>query len=145
VNKTKAHFVIQGFGQKEGVDFDETFAPTAGKSTIRAFLALAAAQGMHLHQMDVTTAFLYGFVDKEIYMRQPPGHEDGSGRVCKLIRSLYGVKQTPRISLERLKTALVRFGFTISQRDPSLFILSASSTSRTVKSSTSSTSWMTCR
>jgi hypothetical protein len=117
VKKTKARLVLQGFG------FHQTFAPTAGKPTIRAFLALAAAQGMHIHQMDVTTAFLYGSVDKEIYMRQPPGHEDGSGRVCKLIRALYGLKQAPRIWSERLKTALLSFGFTVSQADPSLYIL----------------------
>jgi Reverse transcriptase (RNA-dependent DNA polymerase) len=123
INKVKARLVAQGCGQEEGIDYEETFAPTAGKSTIRVFLALVAATGMHLHQMDVTTAFLYGYVDKEIYMRQPPGHGDGTNRVCKLVRSIYGLKQAPRIWCARLKTALLGFGFTVSMADPTLYIL----------------------
>ena len=58
VARYKARLVVQGFGQKEGIDFDETFVPTAGKPTVRIFLALVCAQNLHLHQMDVTTAFL---------------------------------------------------------------------------------------
>jgi hypothetical protein len=123
LERFKARLVAQGFGQKEGVDYDETFASTAGRATVRLFLAMVCAQGMHLHQMDVSTAFLYGAVDKEIYMKQPPGYEDGSGRVCKLLKSIYGLKQAPRIWANLLKENLLRMGFRVSQLDPSLFIL----------------------
>ena len=75
LERFKARFVAQGFGQKEGVDYDETFAGTAGKLTIRTFLSLVAVLGLKTRQLDVTTAFLYGEVDKDIYIRQPPGHE----------------------------------------------------------------------
>jgi hypothetical protein len=102
VDRFKARLVVNGSGQKEGIDFEETFASTAGRSTIRMFLAMCCVLGLLIDQLDVTTAFLYGDVDKEIYMRQPPGHKDGSGRVCRLRRSLYGLKQAPRIWGETL-------------------------------------------
>jgi len=108
----------------EGVDFDETFANTAGKTTVRVFFAIITVLGLHVRQVDVTTAFLYGHVDKEIYVRQPPGHDDGSGRVCKLKRALYGLKQAPRIWQETLRASLLRLGFVTSKMDPSLYVLS---------------------
>ena len=121
VDRFKARLVVNGSGQKQGIDFEKTFANTAGGSTIRLFLAMCCVLGLHIHQLDVTTAFLYGDVDKEIYMRQPPGHNDGSGKVCKLLRSLYGLKQAPRIWGETLCKALLDIGFVRSKIDPSLF------------------------
>ena len=123
INKYKARLVINGSNQIEGVDYGETFASTAGRTTIRIFLAMVCVLGLHLHQLDITTAFLYGAVDKEIYMRQPPGHTDGTKRVCRLVRSLYGLKQAPRIWSETLNKALVEIGFTQSELDPSLYWL----------------------
>jgi Reverse transcriptase (RNA-dependent DNA polymerase) len=123
LERYKARLVAQGFGQIEGIDFDETFAPTAGRPTVRAFLAKVCNDDLHLHQLDVTTAFLYGEVDKEIYMRQPPEISDGTSRVCKLVRSIYGLKQAPRIWSELLEQALVKLGFVKSTLDPSLYIL----------------------
>jgi hypothetical protein len=123
IDRFKARLVVQGFGQIEGIDFDDTFATTAGRTTVRLFLAMVCAMSMHCHQMDVTTAFLYGDVDKPIYMRQPPGHDDGTGRVCKLLKSLYGLKQAPRIWSEKLRDTLLSFGFEVSKLDPSLYIL----------------------
>ena len=87
IDKFKARLVVDGSGQQEGVDFSDTYASTAGKTTIRMFLALVCVLGLHMHQLDVTTAFLYGDVDREIYMHQPPGHGDGTRRVCRLKRS----------------------------------------------------------
>jgi hypothetical protein len=121
VDRFKARLVVNGADQKSGVDFEDTFASTAGRSTIRMFLAMCCVLGLHIDQLDVTTAFLYGDVDKEIYMRQPPGHGDGTGRVCKLLRSLYGLKQAPRIWGETLSKALLDIGFVRSKIDPSLF------------------------
>ena len=83
----------------EGVDFGETFAPVAKFNTIRIILAIAAAMGLEIHQMDVKTAFLNGELDVEIYMEQPEGFVQ-KGRehlVCKLRKSLYGLKQSGRV------------------------------------------------
>ena len=123
IERFKARLVCQGFKQIEGVDFDETYANTAGKTTVRIFLAMACVGGMKIRQLDVTTAFLYGEVDKDIYMRQPPGHDDGTRRVWKLKKALYGLKQAPRIWQEKLSKTLTDLGFTVSDLDPSLYIL----------------------
>ena len=123
IARFKARLVVQGFGQKEGVDYDETFASTAGKLTIRCFLALVTVLGMQVKQVDVTTAFLYGTVDKDIYVRQPPGHGDGTERVCKLRRALYGLKQSPRIWEEKLRSSLQGLGFASSTVDPCLYTM----------------------
>ena len=122
ISKHKARLVCQGFGQKEGVDFEETFANTAGKTTIRVFFALVCSLGLKVKQIDVTGAFLYGQADKEIYVRQPPGHDDGTGRVCRLRRALYGLKQAPRIWEETLRASLNGIGFKGSDIDPSLYL-----------------------
>ena len=73
-------------------------------------------------QFDVSTAFLYGELEEEIYMHQPEGYDDGSGRVCKLKRSLYGLKQAPRCWNKRFASFLLKLGFTRSTADPCLFI-----------------------
>nr|GEZ45207.1 zinc finger, CCHC-type [Tanacetum cinerariifolium] len=98
IDKYKARLVIQGFRQKEGIDFFDTYAPVARITTIRLLLALAAIHDLVIHQMDVKTAFLNGDLDEAIYMKQPegfvmPGHEN---KVCKLKKSLYGLKQAPK-------------------------------------------------
>ena len=113
VREFKARLVAQGFGQKPGVDFshDGTFAPVMRFETLRTALALSAVNGWKLRQLDVKGAYLNGYLDEEIYMRQPPGFEDGTGRVCRLRRSLYGLKQAGNIWNRELDTALVDLGF----------------------------------
>jgi len=123
IERYKARLVCQGFGQKEGVDYEETFANTAGKTTIRLLLALICCLELKTKQLDVSTAFLYGDIDKEVYMKQPPGYDDGSGRVCRLLKSIYGLKQAPRIWEERLRASLLSLGFVESKLDPCLYIL----------------------
>eukprot|EP00253_Pinus_taeda_P021754 PITA_21754 len=98
LDKHKARLVAKGFAQKEGVDYEETFAPTAKWATIRTLFALAAQNGWKVHQMDVKTAFLNGDLKENVFMSQPEGfavkgHEH---KVCKLVKSLYGLKQAPR-------------------------------------------------
>ena len=80
MEKYKARFVAKGFAQKEGVDYEETFAPVARYSSIRAVISFAVEMGWCVHQMDVKTAFLNGVVEKEVYIEQPEGLRLETGR-----------------------------------------------------------------
>ncbi|CAI7880007.1 unnamed protein product [Closterium sp. NIES-54] len=86
LERRKTRLVIKGFQQREGIDFQEVFAPVAKAHMLRLLLAAAAVCGWKVEQMDVKTAFLYGVVDEEIYMKQPEGYDDGSGCVCSSTR-----------------------------------------------------------
>lgn len=123
IDKYKARLVIQGFRQKEGIDFFDTYAPVARISTIRLLLALAAIHNLVIHQMDVKTAFLNGELDEEIYMKQPegfvmPGHEN---KVCKLKKSLYGLKQAPKQWHQKFDDVILSNGFALNQADKCVY------------------------
>ncbi|CAI7784233.1 unnamed protein product [Closterium sp. NIES-54] len=105
LERRNTRLVIKGFQQREGIEFQEVFAPVAKAPTLRVLLAAAAICGWKVEQMDVKTAFLYGVVDKEIYMKQPEGCDDGSGRVCRHFKAIYGLKQAPRCCYARLVEA----------------------------------------
>jgi hypothetical protein len=122
LDKFKARLVAKGFTQIEGQDFTVTFAPVSDYTTARMFLAICAVKKYHLLQLDVKNAFLYGEMDAHVYMKQPEGYSDGTNRVCKLVKSLYGLKQSPRMWYEKLSNALHRHGFTTSSYDDALFI-----------------------
>ncbi|WVZ93675.1 hypothetical protein U9M48_039639 [Paspalum notatum var. saurae] len=126
VVRNKARLVAQGFCQKEGIDYEETFAPVARLEAITILLAFAASKGFKLQQMDVKSAFLNGFIEEEVYMRQPLGFESArfSDRVYKLSKALYGLKQAPRAWYARLKSFLLKSGFVKSSVDKTLFLLS---------------------
>ena len=98
IERHKARLVAKGFTQKEGIDFTETFSPVSTKDAFRMIMAMVAHFDMELYQMDVKTAFLNGELEENIYMRQPEGFiEQGSEHlVCKLKKSIYGVKQASR-------------------------------------------------
>ncbi|WVZ76013.1 LOW QUALITY PROTEIN: hypothetical protein U9M48_024018 [Paspalum notatum var. saurae] len=115
-----------GFCQEEGIDYEETFAPVARLEAIRNLLAFAASKGFKLQQMDVKSAFLNGFIEEEVYVRQPPDFESARfpDRVYKLRKALYGLKQAPRAWYARLKSFLLKSGFVIGSVDKTLFLLS---------------------
>ena len=98
IERYKARLVAKGYSQRYSVDYHETFSPAVIFDTLRTLLSFAVQNNLLIDQMDVTTAFLNGYLDEEIYMEQPPGHaEKGKENlVCKLKRSLYGLKQSPR-------------------------------------------------
>ena len=98
IDKFKARLVAQGFSQEAGVDYNEVFAPVARYKSIRSVLAIANQYDLEAHQMDVVSAFLNGELEDEIFMKQPEGFVDSRSpwKVCKLKRSLYGLKQSAR-------------------------------------------------
>jgi hypothetical protein len=123
VTKHKARLVAKGFLQRYGVDYDETYAPVARYPSIRALLALAAHHDWHLHQMDVKSAYLNGDLEEEIYMAQPDGYDSAgtSQLVCKLKKSLYGLKQAARTWHLKMDVALKAQGFTELAADPCVY------------------------
>jgi hypothetical protein len=120
----KARLVALGNHQQEGIDYFHTFAAVARLPTIRLILLLAVEHDMQLDQLDIIAAYLNGYMgpEDEIYVLQPPGFEDGTRRVCKLIRGLYGTKQAGRIWNIDLNKTLLTLGFTRTKADNCLYI-----------------------
>jgi histone deacetylase 1/2 len=122
IARYKARLVAKGFQQREGIDFEEVFAPVSKYTTLRVLLATIAATDMELHQLDIKTAFLNGELEEEIYISQPPGYESGGPEfACKLNKTIYGLRQAPRAWFMRLKDELLSIGFVASSADPSLY------------------------
>jgi hypothetical protein len=111
--KHKARLVAKGYAQREGVDFEEVFAPVARIETVRLLIALAAQRGWNVHHMDVKSAFLNGELMEEVYVQQPPGFvvEGGSGKVLRLNKALYVLRQAPRAWNAKLDSELIKLGF----------------------------------
>ncbi|GKB10174.1 putative ribonuclease H-like domain-containing protein [Tanacetum coccineum] len=124
VIRNKARLVAQGYTQEEGIDYDEVFAPVARIEAIRLFLAYASFKDFVVYQMDVKSAFLYGKIEEEVYVCQPPGFEDPDfpDKVYKVEKALYGLHQAPRAWYETLSTYLLDNGFQRGQIDKTLFI-----------------------
>jgi hypothetical protein len=113
VVKHKARLVAKGYSQREGIDFDEVFAPVARLETVRVLLALAAHGNWQIRHMDVKTAFLNGDLREEVYVSQPPGFQDPGKvkKVLKLHKALYGLKQAPKAWNTKLDSELISLGF----------------------------------
>ena len=123
VERYKARLVAQGFTQKQGQDYDETFSPVIRFESLRTLIALAVQKGLRLHQMDVTAAFLNGDLKEEVYMKQPEGFikEGKEHLVCRLKHSLYGLKQSSRCWNFALDSQLKEMGYTQSISDPCIY------------------------
>ncbi|KAK2403095.1 putative mitochondrial protein [Trifolium repens] len=122
--RNKAQLVAQGYNQEEGIDYEETYAPVARLEAIRLLLAYACNMNFKLYQMDVKSAFLNGYINEEVYVKQPPGFENHEhpDYVFKLKRALYGLKQAPRAWYDRLSKFLIKNGYSRGKVDTTLFI-----------------------
>ena len=122
--RKKSRLVACGNHQRKGRDYTDTFAPVAKPTTVRLLLEIAATKRWEIHQMDVHNVFLHGDLKEEVYMKLPPGFEDPDPtKVCRLRKSIYGLKQSPRCWFEKLSTALKSYGFKQSRADYSHFFL----------------------
>jgi hypothetical protein len=112
VVRNKSRIVSRGYNQKEGIDYEETFAPVACLEAIRILLAFSMAKGFKLYQMDVKSSFLNGVLEEEVFVRQPPGFDSEKypHRVYKLRKTLYGLKQAPGAWYGRLRGSCLREG-----------------------------------
>ena len=124
VERFKAQLVAKGYAQKYGVDYDKTFSPVVRFSSICALLAYAVQNNMLVHQMDAVTVFHNGELDEEIYMQQPTGYIVSSKEhlVCKLKKSLYSLKQSPRCWNKGFCEYMEAISFSQSVADPCVFI-----------------------
>lgn len=139
LNKFKARLVIKGYLQRHGIDFNETFAPTGRLATLRTIFALAAIEGLPMHQLDIKTAFLNSNLDEDIFIQPPEGFTEwldrsnlnckkeieqlnGGSRVLKLKKALYGLKQAPRAWYQEVSKWFHKHKFKTSNSDPCLFI-----------------------
>ena len=127
VARYKARLVAKGFTQKEGIDYNETFAPVVKYKSLRIIIALANMLNYELKQMDVITAFLNAKLDEDVYMHVPEGFKYSDGDVLKLKKSLYGTKQAPHMWNDDLNTFIVSIGFTRLSSDTCVYVKRTSS------------------
>jgi hypothetical protein len=125
IERCKARLVAKGYTQTYGIDYMETFAPVAKINTVRILLSLAVNLDWPLHQFDVKNAFLHGNLQEEVYMELPPGcnrQTEGNKQVCRLRKSLYGLKQSPRAWFGRFASFMKSIGYKQSNSDHTLFL-----------------------
>jgi hypothetical protein len=123
MSRYKARLVAKGYAQTYGIDYEETYNLVAKITTVRAIIVMAATKGWSLHQMDVKNAFLHGDL-QEVYMEQPPGYVDQTqpNLVCRLKKTLYGLKQALRAWSDKIGQYLVTSGFQTSNANFSLYV-----------------------
>jgi Reverse transcriptase (RNA-dependent DNA polymerase) len=123
IERYKAKLIMKDYNQTYGIDYEETFVPIVKMNTVRILLFIAVNQKWILHQMNVKNIFLQGTLGEEVYMSTLPGYiqKDKSNLVCKLEKSIYGLKQTPRIWYDKLSSYVLSCSFLISNADHSLF------------------------
>ena len=122
IERYKACLVAKGITQEYGIDYEKTFAPVARLTSVRSLLVVAAIRKWKLFQMDVKNAFLNGDLQEEVYMQPPHGYAHPPGKVCKLRRALYSLKQAPRAWFANFSAIIGDFGFSSSSYDSALFV-----------------------
>ena len=122
-DRYKARLVAKWYTQTYGIDYQETFAPVAKLNTSQLLFSIAVNLDWELQQFDVKNAFLSGELEEEVYMEIPPRfkEENNPGSICKLRKSLYGLKQSPRAWFERFTRVLIKHGYQQGQADHTLF------------------------
>nr|GEW17341.1 hypothetical protein [Tanacetum cinerariifolium] len=129
IHTYKARFVAKGYTQTLGIDYEETFSPVADIRAIRILIAIAAYYDYEIWQMDVKTAFLNGYLNEEVYMEQPKGFVNPKylNRVCKLKRSIYGLKQASRQWNKQFDVEFNKFSFTQNCDEPCVYLKASGS------------------
>ncbi|XP_070020196.1 uncharacterized protein [Nicotiana sylvestris] len=124
VTRNKARLVVQGYSQEEGIDYDETFAPIVRLEAIKLLIAFVANMKFTLHQIDVKSAFLNGYLKEEVFVKQPPGFESKEcpKHIHKLDKALNGLKQAPRVWYERMSKFLLEHDYKRGKIDNTLFL-----------------------
>uniref|UniRef100_A0A2N9ID98 CCHC-type domain-containing protein n=1 Tax=Fagus sylvatica TaxID=28930 RepID=A0A2N9ID98_FAGSY len=120
----KARLVAKGYSQRHGIDYDDVFSPVVRHTSIRVVLALVADQDLELEQLDVKTAFLHGNLEEEIFMEQLEGFKQPGTEnlVCRLKKSLYGLKQSPRQWYKRFDSYMIQIGYTRCEYDCCVYV-----------------------
>jgi hypothetical protein len=123
-DRYNAHWVLRGFTQHPGVDYDETFSPVVKSAIVHMVLATVVSRDRPVQQLDVKNAFLHDTLSETIFCSQPTGFADPAhpDLVCRMHKSLYGLKQAPRAWYSRFATYLLSLGFVEAKPDTSLFI-----------------------
>jgi len=125
IEHPKARIITKGYSQCPGLDYTESFAPTFRPATLRIIMAMPAVEDLELCSVDITSAFMNGDLDEEIYMKQPEGfHIGGPNKFCRLRKSLYGLKQSARQWNKKLHSVLTELDFKRIESDPSVYIYS---------------------
>jgi len=126
IDRYKARIVAKGYSQVEGIDYFDTFAPVVKLSSIRVIFAIANIKGWIIHQMDVVLTFLNGDLLEEVYMEQPKGIIENPNLVCKLNKSLYGLKQASRTWYQKIDNFLLEKGLKRLESDHNIFVMHSS-------------------
>lgn len=121
IQRFKARLVVKGYSQKEGIDYNETFSPVVRYTSIRFLIALAVKHNLNIDQMDAITAFLQGDLTEEIYLEQPEEFNDGTKKVCRLKKAMYGLKQSSREWNKKLDEKLKNYGLLRLLVDPCVY------------------------
>ena len=129
IARLKACFVAKGYAQTYGVDYSDTFSLVAKMTYVRLFISMAATYNLDLHQLDIKNVFLHGNLQEEVYMKQPLGFvaQGEIGRVCRLQKPLYGLKQSPRAWLGKFSQVVKEFGMQKTKSDHFVFYRNSSS------------------